>query len=62
MKKLGKGISFETAIGMNGRIWIKAKSMKQTLSVARAISVSEHMDSEEMNKLCRTVLDQLAGF
>ena len=62
MKKLGKGISFETAIGMNGRIWLKAKSVKQTLSVARAISASEHMDKEEMNKLCQTVLDRLAGF
>lgn len=62
LPSLGKGIPFEIAVGMNGRIWIKAKTLKQTLSVARAISISEHMDIGEMSKLSRKVLDRLDGF
>ena len=53
---------FEIAIGMNGRIWIKAKTIKQTFALARAISRSEHMSNEEMNKLCQRFLDRQAGF
>ena len=62
LKSLGKGIPFEIAVGLNGRIWIKAKSVNQTLALARAISLSEHMNKEEMNKLCRQFLDRQAGF
>jgi exosome complex component RRP40 len=47
---------------MNGKIWIKAKSVKQTIALARAISISEHMNKEEMNKLCRKFVDRQAGF
>merc|ERR1712071_25996 len=62
MKNLGRGISFEVAVGMNGRIWIKAKTLKQTMTVAKVISLAEHMDNEEINKLCKKSLDKLAGF
>nr|CAH0113685.1 unnamed protein product [Daphnia galeata] len=62
LKSLGKALSFEIAVGMNGKIWIKAKSVKQTIALARAISISEHMNKEEMNKLCRKFVDRQAGF
>ena len=62
MKNLGKGISFEVAIGMNGRIWVKAKTMKQTITIARVICLAEHMENEEINRLCKKSLDKLAGF
>ena len=62
LKQLGKGISFEIAVGMNGRIWLKAKSVRQTLAVAKALSISEHMDAHEMNSMCRKLIDGLSGF
>jgi len=62
MKNLGKGISLEVAIGMNGRIWVKAKTMKQTVTVARVICLSEHLDNDEINRLCKKSLDKLTGF
>ena len=62
LKLLGKGVSFEIAVGMNGRIWIKAKSVKQTMALARAISFSEHLNKEEITKMCRQFLDHQAGF
>merc|ERR1711928_1323 len=61
MKNLGKGIPFEVAIGMNGRIWVKAKTMKQTVSVARIICLAEHMDNEEISRLCKKSLDKSVG-
>lgn len=62
LKTLGKGMSFEIAVGMNGRIWIKARTTKQTMALARAIGLSEHMNNEEMSRMCRSFLDRQAGF
>lgn len=53
---------FEIAVGMNGRIWIKARTTKQTMALARAIGLSEHMNNEEMSRMCRSFLDRQAGF
>ena len=31
LKTLGKSIPFEIAVGMNGRVWLRARSAKETI-------------------------------
>ena len=38
LNALGKVISFEVAVGLNGRVWVKAPTPQQTIIVANAIS------------------------
>ena len=38
---LGSRIHLETAIGMNGRVWINTKSAKDTIAVARCIDAAD---------------------
>ena len=37
LKKLGETIKFEIAIGMNGRIWIRASNAKETIAICKLI-------------------------
>lgn len=43
---------FELAAGMNGRLWIKARSPKQTIFIANAIYASEYMLNEQIKAMC----------
>ena len=43
---LGDHFAFETAIGMNGRIWINAGSEREIILIANAIKNSEHIQEE----------------
>ncbi|XP_032674226.1 exosome complex component RRP40 [Odontomachus brunneus] len=51
-KLLGSNQAYEMAVGMNGKIWIKARSVQETIAVANAILAAEYMMPTEMNKLC----------
>lgn len=52
---------FELAAGMNGRIWIKAKSMRETVAVGNAILASEYLTNDEIKNMCKNVASVLAG-
>lgn len=52
---------FELAAGMNGRIWIKAKSMRETVAVGNAILASEYKTNEEIKRMCKNIAGVLAG-
>ncbi|KAL5021639.1 hypothetical protein ScPMuIL_000794 [Solemya velum] len=52
MKLLGRTMPFELAAGMNGRLWIKARSPKQTIFIANAIYASEYMLNEQIKAMC----------
>uniref|UniRef100_T1H7D2 Exosome complex component RRP40 n=1 Tax=Megaselia scalaris TaxID=36166 RepID=T1H7D2_MEGSC len=45
-------LPFEIAIGMNGRIWIKAKTIKETVALGTAILASEKASDEDTKKIC----------
>lgn len=45
---LGIKFKFESAIGLNGRIWIKAASPQSTLLIANLIKKLEHTDEQEI--------------
>ncbi|GAB1599509.1 exosome complex component RRP40-like [Argonauta hians] len=53
LKSLGKNIQFEVAIGMNGRVWIKAGSTVNTIAVANAIVSAEHMTTNQIKVMCQ---------
>lgn len=52
---------FELAAGMNGRIWIKANTMRETIAVGNAILASEYASNEEVKFRCKNVASLLAG-
>ncbi|XP_012543210.1 exosome complex component RRP40 [Monomorium pharaonis] len=54
-KLLGRNQAYELAVGMNGRIWIKARSVQETIAVANAILAAEYTVPSEMQKLCARI-------
>lgn len=52
---LGKSQTYEVAAGMNGRIWIKARTVQETIAVANAIFAAEYTLPDEMLKLCAKI-------
>ncbi|KAL0125127.1 hypothetical protein PUN28_004339 [Cardiocondyla obscurior] len=52
---LGRNQAYELAAGLNGRIWIKAPSVKETIAVANAILAAEYTVPSEMQKLCNKI-------
>eukprot|EP00118_Oscarella_pearsei_P027326 m.1170 g.1170 ORF g.1170 m.1170 type:complete len:238 (+) comp5800_c0_seq1:2-715(+) len=51
LKYLGKHVSYEIAIGLNGRVWIKSHSIGNTILAVNAIVASEHMNAEEIKTM-----------
>lgn len=52
---LGRSQAYELAAGMNGRIWIKARSVQETIAAANAILAAEYTLPSEMQKLCARI-------
>ncbi|KAH9969792.1 exosome complex exonuclease RRP40 [Russula dissimulans] len=56
---LGSRFHLDTAIGTNGRVWISAKEVKQTIAVARCIEAADPdgggMDQRGIEKFIRTL-------
>jgi len=62
LTSLGKSIQFEIAVGMNGRVWIRAKTVKETICLANAIDCAEYMSNPEIEAMCGKLVDVLSGF
>ncbi|EZA51495.1 exosome complex component RRP40 [Ooceraea biroi] len=54
-RMLGRSQAYEIAAGMNGRIWIKARTVQETIAVANAILAAEYTLPSEMQKLCSKI-------
>lgn len=52
---------FELAAGMNGRIWIKANSMRETIALGNAILGAEYLSDDEIKNMCTNIASILAG-
>jgi exosome complex component RRP40 len=56
---IGARFPFEAAIGMNGRVWINTKSVKQTIAISRCIEAVDpdggNMNETELIKFLNTV-------
>ncbi|XP_014246267.1 exosome complex component RRP40 [Cimex lectularius] len=48
---LGSRFKFESAIGMNGFIWIKGETIKDTITIATAILQFENQTTEEIKNM-----------
>jgi len=62
LKALGGSTPFEVAVGMNGRIWLRARSVRETMILSQAMECSEYMTKEEVRTMCDKLTDVLAGF
>jgi exosome complex component RRP40 len=61
LKILGSEIPYDIAVGMNGKIWLKAKSVKETVGIGNAILAAELLTDEEIVSLCDDVINTLKG-
>eukprot|EP00729_Bicosta_minor_P009006 gene9006-23745_t len=53
---LGEHVKFETAVGANGVVWIRAASTTETLLVARAIEASQSMAPKLIKQFVRELV------
>lgn len=47
--------AFEVAAGMNGRVWVKARTIQETIAVANAILAAEYAAPGDIKKLCSDI-------
>ena len=59
MRCLGEYMQFESAVGMNGIIWVKGRNYKETIAIENSISVSEHMTNEEITDMVAETMSKL---
>lgn len=52
LQALGQKWPFECAFGMNGKVWIKARSIKEIIAIGNAIYESEYIDNSQIKKMC----------
>eukprot|EP00177_Eucheuma_denticulatum_P005294 GFKZ01009631.1.p1 GENE.GFKZ01009631.1~~GFKZ01009631.1.p1 ORF type:complete len:279 (-),score=31.73 GFKZ01009631.1:2562-3326(-) len=54
---LGKRVAFESAVGVNGRVWVKGKSVQSTVAICAAIERAEVMERGEWEKMVGVVVN-----
>ena len=59
---LGQSVGFEIAVGMNGRVWLRGKSARETISLENAIAAAEYMTNEEIKAMVPKIVDAISGF
>ncbi|KAJ2000245.1 exosome non-catalytic core subunit rrp40 [Coemansia thaxteri] len=55
---LGKGLPFEVAVGVNGRVWVNAGTVQSTILVANAIRNSEYLDAKQCRQMVKELLEK----
>ncbi|XP_046982409.1 exosome complex component RRP40-like [Schistocerca americana] len=60
LRILGTSIPHEIAVGMNGRIWVKASTVKETVAVGNAILAAEYTDNDEIKDMCQSIFGKLS--
>ncbi|KAI5683422.1 hypothetical protein M9H77_04650 [Catharanthus roseus] len=59
LEALGKNLSFEIAIGLNGRVWVNADSPATVILVANAIMKSESLSAAQQKILVERLLKRV---
>lgn len=52
---LARSQAFEVAAGMNGRVWVKARTIRETIAVANAILAAEYATPNGIKKICADI-------
>ncbi|CAA7046811.1 unnamed protein product [Microthlaspi erraticum] len=60
LEALGKKLSFETATGLNGRVWVKAAAPRTVVIVANAIMNSESLSGTQQRIMVETLLAKIS--
>uniref|UniRef100_A0A1L8DXS3 Ribosomal RNA-processing protein 40 n=1 Tax=Nyssomyia neivai TaxID=330878 RepID=A0A1L8DXS3_9DIPT len=61
-RALAKDYRFEMAVGVNGRIWVRGHTLRQTIGLCHAILGSQHIPKDQLDDYCRNIVSELAGF
>lgn len=61
-KLLSKHLPFEVAVGMNGRIWVKGRSLIETAAIVNTIASAEFMNEQQIKLAVRQARDAISGF
>lgn len=56
---LGKKLSFEIAVGVNGRVWVNASSPSSTIIVANALINSEPLSGVQQKIMAEKLLQRV---
>lgn len=57
--KLGEVLPHEIAIGMNGKIWVRAQTRENTIALCNVILASEHVTEARSLEICDRILNKL---
>ncbi|KND01185.1 exosome non-catalytic core subunit RRP40 [Spizellomyces punctatus DAOM BR117] len=60
--RLAEAFKFETAVGMNGRVWVNAETTPHIITVARAIQVADGAAAGDVMRRVEQVLRTLDDF
>ena len=60
LEEIAQKVAFEIAVGRNGKIWVKAGSVKEILLIGKAVQATdkEALDTDEQMKLVKKLLRQ----
>lgn len=58
LQQLGSRVKFELAVGLNGRVWVDAGNVDDTILVANAIKASQNMSPRQVEAMVRTLLQR----
>ncbi|XP_038056526.1 exosome complex component RRP40-like [Patiria miniata] len=61
VKQLGQVMPVELAAGMNGRIWLRGKTVSSTITAMNAISSAEFMTESEIRLMVHRLQDSVSG-
>lgn len=59
LKLIGKETPMEVIAAMNGRIWIKSRSPRETIAVANAIIAAEYLSYDRMRDYVDKFMNEL---
>ncbi|KAF9578173.1 Exosome component 3 [Lunasporangiospora selenospora] len=59
LRLLGQHIPFETAVGINGRVWINSASASHTILVCNAIKNSEYLSPKECESMVKSLIQKM---
>lgn len=61
LEEIARKVAFEVAVGRNGRVWVKAGGVKETIAVGKALQETdrEGLVVDQQEKLVRNLLRQI---
>lgn len=58
LKAIGEKVSYEIAIGMNGKVWISSETSKLTIIISNAIINSENMNETKIKQMLQKLFQK----